>query len=237
MFGHPQLGQQLGQGLGGLATLLPFQVDPLTAAYAGGQLAPQGFSLGGLLRQVPRWIPPAIQAGRQLGLFGVDPLTAAYAGGQLAPQGAIGSFLGQLGQPLGGAIGGMFGHPQLGQQLGQGLGGLATLLPFQVDPLTAAYAGGQQAPFGVDPLTAAYAGGQLAPFGVDPLTAAYAAGQLAPQGFLGGLLGRVGGGIAGRAIGGLFGNPQLGQRIGGIAGGVGGGILPFQAMPAMAPVY
>jgi hypothetical protein len=43
---NPQFGQQLGPGLGNVATL-PFQVDPL-AAY-GGQLARQGFS-GGLLQ-------------------------------------------------------------------------------------------------------------------------------------------------------------------------------------------
>ena len=83
----------------------------------------------------------------------IDPMQVlamqqALGGGQLAPQGALGYLLGQLGQPLGGALGGIFGHPQLGQQLGQGLGSLATLLPFHVDPLTAAYGSGPLVPQG-----------------------------------------------------------------------------------------
>jgi hypothetical protein len=135
------------------------------------------------------------QGGGIPGAYGAAP--QAYGGGQLAPQGAIGNFLGQVGGPMGGALGGWLGNPQLGQQLGQGLGNLATLLPFQVDPLTAAYGGGQLAPQGFGSFLGGLgrtlwrnapgiinAGRQLGivPFQVDPMTAAYGGGQLAPFG-------------------------------------------------------
>jgi hypothetical protein len=68
--------------------------------------------------------------------------------GLLQPQGFFGNLLGTIGQPLGGAIGGALGNPQLGGQLGGLAGSLGRLLPFGVDPLTAAYAGGQLAPQG-----------------------------------------------------------------------------------------
>ncbi|NPU13166.1 hypothetical protein HL666_20575, partial [Bradyrhizobium sp. 83002] len=37
---------------------------------------------------------------------------------QLAPQGFVGNLLGQYGAPLGGMIGGAFGHQGLGNQIG-----------------------------------------------------------------------------------------------------------------------
>ena len=195
-------------------------VSPFPGPY-GQQLAPQGFfggllggPLGGLIGGGIGGLLGNPNLGRQIGQtigtvgggflpFSVDPLTAAYAQqAQLAPQAFFGNLLGQLGQPLGGAIGSLFGNQQLGSQLGGVAGQLGRFLPFSVDPLTAAYA--QQAQQA-----------QLA--------------QLAPQGFFGNLLGQIGQPLGG-AIGSLFGNQQLGSQLGGAAGQL-GRFLPFQTQP------
>jgi hypothetical protein len=99
-------------------------IDPMQLSAM--QQAPTG-GLGG-------WIP---------GAYGAAP--QAF-GGLLQPQGFFGNLLGQLGQPLGGAIGSILGNPPLGGQIGGLASGLGRLLPFGVDPLTAAYAAGQLAP-------------------------------------------------------------------------------------------
>jgi hypothetical protein len=80
--------------------------------------------------------------------FSVDPITAAYVQqAQLAPQGFFGNLLGQLGQPLGTAIGSLVGQPNLGGQIGGIAGQLGgRFVPFSADPVTAAYA--QQAQLG-----------------------------------------------------------------------------------------
>jgi hypothetical protein len=81
--------------------------------------------------------------------FEVDPISAAYATGQLAPQGLFGGLLGGLAGGFGGrAIGNLFGGSggAIGSQVGRTIGSIAGgFLPFQVDPLTAAYASGQLA--------------------------------------------------------------------------------------------
>ena len=112
LLGQPQVGGQIGQALGSLGHLLPFQAV-LSQVPWGGQ--PQ---FGG-------------QFGPQLawgGQFG-------YPGGQLAPQGFFGNVLGQFAGPAGQAIGGWFGQPQVGGQIGQALGSLGHLLPFQAVPM------------------------------------------------------------------------------------------------------
>src|SRR5262245_13023920 len=103
---------------------------------------------------------------------------AYFAPQQLAPQGIFGSLLGgPVGGFLGCALGGVFGNPNLGRQIGQTAGAIGGgFLPFNVDPMAAAYA--QQAQQ------------QLAQQ------------QLAPQGFFGDLIGHVGQPLGG-AIGGL----------------------------------
>ena len=231
-FGQQGLGQQIGGIAGQLGRLLPFEAGPQGydpyAQYqqqAAAQLAPQGF-FGDLLGQVGAPLGGAIggrfgnrglgqqiggiagQLGRLLpfeaGPQGYDPY-AQYqqqAAAQLAPQGFFGNLLGQVGAPLGGAIGGHFGNRGLGQQIGGIAGQLGRLLPFEAGPQ------------GYDP----YAQYQ-----------AQDAGQLAPQGFFGNLLGQVGAPLGG-AIGGRFGNRGLGQQIGGIAGQL-GRLLPFEAGP------
>ena len=60
--------------------------------------------------------------------------------GQLGPQGWFGNLIGQVGRPLGGAIGGMFGNASLGSSIGGAAGQLGQMLPFGSDPISAAYA-------------------------------------------------------------------------------------------------
>ena len=105
LFGQPQIGSQIGQAIGGLGHLLPFQAAP--------GLSP-----------VP-WIGQPMYGGGQ-------PM---YGGGQLVPQGFFGNLLGQLAGPAGQALGGFFGQPQIGSQIGQAIGGLGHLLPFQAMPI------------------------------------------------------------------------------------------------------
>ena len=259
------------------AQFSPAGVPNYGNAYAQ-QVVPQGLfggllggPLGGLIGGGIGSLLGNQNLGRQIGStigtvgggflpFSVDPLTAAYAQQQqLAPQGFFGNLLGQVGAPLGGAIGSIFGNQQLGSQLGGAAGQLGRYLPFSVDPLTAAYAQQQQqlAPQGFfgnllgqlgAPLGGALgsifgqqqlgsqigsAAGQLGrylPFSVDPLTAAYAQQQqLAPQGFFGNLLGQVGAPLGG-AIGSIFGQQQLGNQLGGLAGQL-GRYLPFSVQP------
>lgn len=142
---------------------------PQSVIYGGQQVMPQGLApqglFGGMLggpvggmigRGIGGWLGnPTIgaQIGQIAGGIGVsmlpfqsDPM-AAYAQQLqqlqqqqgLAPQGFFGNLLGQIGQPLGSAIGGIFGQSGLGGTIGGAVGQLGRLLPFQVDPITAAY--------------------------------------------------------------------------------------------------
>lgn len=120
-------------------------VPPGFAQYAP-QLLPQGFPIGGLIGGGIGGPLGNPTLGRPLGQtvgmmsggfvpFSVDPLAAAYAQqAQLAPQGFFGNLLGQIGQPLGGAIGSIFGNQQLGSQLGGAAGQFGRFLPFQAVP-------------------------------------------------------------------------------------------------------
>ena len=54
---------------------------------------------------------------------------------QLAPQGFFGNLLGQIGQPLGSAIGGMLGNQGMGSSIGGIAGQFGRMLPFQIDPM------------------------------------------------------------------------------------------------------
>ncbi len=71
-----------------------------------------------------------------------DPIAAAYANGQLAPAGWFGNLISGLAPTIGRAVGG-----NAGQAIST-IGGLGRYLPFDVDPVTAAYAHGQLAPAG-----------------------------------------------------------------------------------------
>ncbi len=238
--------------------LLPYQSDPIAAAYANGQLAPAGW-FGNLISGLAPTIGRAVggNAGQAISTIGglgrylpfdVDPVTAAYANGQLAPAGWFGNLISGIAPTIGRAVGG-----NAGQAIST-IGGLGRYLPFDVDPVAAAYATGQLAPAGwfgnlisgIAPTIGRAVGGNAGqaistigglgrylPFDVDPVTAAYASGQLAPQGFFGGLLGGIAGGLGGRAIGGLFGGSggAIGSTVGSTLGRIAGGLLPFQVDP------
>jgi hypothetical protein len=181
LFGNAGLGNQIGQIAGGLGgTLLPFGTDPVTAAYA--QQAQQQQLMQQLQQQQQQQQP----------------------GQQLAPQGWFGNLLGQVGQPLGGAIGGLFGQQGVGSTIGGVAGQLGKLLPFGADPISAAYAQQIQ-------------------------QAQQQQQQLAPQGWFGNLIGQVSQPLGG-AIGGLFGQQGVGSTIGNVAGQL-GKLLPFGAEP------
>ena len=161
LFGQSGLGSQLGGVAGQLGRMLPFQADPMQQSYGQqmGQFAPQGM-FGNLIGQLGQPLGGAIgslfgqpgignqiggiagQLGRMLP-FQADPMLQAYAQqqmGQIAPQGLFGNLIGQLGQPLGGAIGSLFGQPGIGNQIGGIAGQLGRMLPFQADPMQQAYA-------------------------------------------------------------------------------------------------
>ncbi|MQA19609.1 hypothetical protein [Rugamonas rivuli] len=82
--------------------------------------------------------------------FAADPVSQAYAQQAqdaqlqqlqgLAPQGWFGNLIKNVAQPLGGAIGGAFGNAGLGNTIGGIASQLGGMLPFAVDPVTAAYA-------------------------------------------------------------------------------------------------
>ncbi len=180
MLGNAALGGQIGQMAGGIGGgLLPFQSDPMMQAYAQ-QLQQQ--QLQQQLQQLQQMQQQEQQM--QQGQQGQQ---------QMAPQGFFGNLLGQVGQPLGGAIGGIFGQSGLGSQIGSAAGQLGRLLPFQQDPMQA-YQQQQQ-----------------------PMQ------ELAPQGIVGNLIGQFGqpagsaiGGLFGQAgLGGQIGGiaSQLGRLL------------------------
>jgi hypothetical protein len=221
MLGNRNLGGTIGGIAGQLGRMLPFEADPMAAAYAQQQLAPQTI-FGDLFKNKlpiisPFFPRPPIGSGgigtgipnlRNLLPFEADPMAAAYAQQQLDPQGFFGNLLGQVGRPLGSAVGGMLGNRNLGGTIGGIAGQLGRLLPFDADPMAEALA--QQ---------------QLAA----------QQQQLEAQGFFGNLLGQVGRPL-GSAVGGMLGNRNLGGQIGGIAGQL-GRLLPFEADPMAAAYY
>jgi hypothetical protein len=184
-----QVGQPLGGAIGGL-----FGQSGL------------GNQIGGVASQLGRLLP-----------FSADPMQQsqqAYGQQQLAPQGLFGNLIGQLGQPLGGAIGGLFGQPNMGSQIGGIAGQLGRMLPFSADPM-------QQLQQQLQQLQ------QLQQQQSQPQQ--QQSQPYSPQGWLGNLIGQVGQPLGG-AIGGMFGQSGLGNQIGGIAGQL-GRLLPFQIDP------
>ncbi len=140
-------------------------------------------------------------------------------GQQLAPQGWFGNLLGQIGQPLGGAIGGIFGHSGIGSQIGQ-------------DPVAQAYAQlaqQQQLQQQLQQLQ------QIQQLQAQQAQQGQPGQSLAPQGFFGNLLGHIGQPL-GSAMGGLFGHSNIGSQIGGAAGQL-GRLLPFQMDPTQQQAW
>ncbi|MES2318226.1 MAG: hypothetical protein V4631_12120 [Pseudomonadota bacterium] len=217
LFGNARLGNQIGQFAGGIGgSLLPFGVDPVQQAQQ--QMMQQ-----------------------QIQQQQLQELQQAQLAQQLNPQGWFGNLIGQVGRPLGGAIGGIFGNSGVGSTIGGIAGSLGKLLPFGVDPSMMAHPQVlaqiqqqqlfqqiqqlqqqlQQQQQQYAQLAQAIAQQQQQQQGQQ--------GQIAPQGWFGNLIGQVGQPLGG-AIGGLFGNSQLGSNIGNVAGQI-GRMLPFGADP------
>ena len=107
-------------------------------------------------------------------LSAVDP-SQAYGYGVLTPQGAIGNFLGGIAPSLGTFVGGALGNQAIGSAIGQGASPFLRLLPFQVDPMNAAYGAVAPQPAYGNPYM------RVLPFQTDPTVAAFGAQQLRPQ--------------------------------------------------------
>ena len=225
MFGQSGAGSQIGQLAGGIGgALLPFSADPMQA-YAQ-QLAQQQVLQQQLQQlQLQQQLQQLQQLAQQQQLQQPSQFQQPSQQQQLSPQGWFGNLIGQIGQPLGSAVGGIFGQPHIGSQLGGYAGQLGRMLPFSADPIQQAY--GQQTQG--QQIHGQQAYGQQA-YGQQAPTQAYASQGYAPQGWIGNLIGQIGQPV-GTAIGGLHGQPVLGGQIGSIAAQI-GRLLPFQADPA-----
>jgi predicted lipid-binding transport protein (Tim44 family) len=198
-----------------------FETDPMAAYYAAAQqqqqLDPQGW-FGNLLGTVGKPLGQAIgglagnrglggtiggiagNLGRMLP-FEADPTAAYYAAAQqqLDPQSfaAFAQRNPQMTSYLGNdALRGRSPYAYSNDWAAQ-----RPILPFEVDPVTAAYAAQQQ---------------QLNPQGFF-------------GGLLGGIAGGLGGGAIGGLFGNR--GRSIGKNVGNIVGGIAGGILPFQVDP------
>ena len=130
IFGQPGLGSQIGQLAGSIGGgLLPFAADPMQV-YAQ-QLAQQQ----ALQQQIQQ---QALQ--QQLQQLAQQQQLQQLTQQQFAPQGWFGNLIGQIGQPVGTAIGGLYGQPALGGQIGSIAAQIGRLLPFQLDPVQQAMA-------------------------------------------------------------------------------------------------
>ncbi len=206
LLGNSQLGNQIGQIAGGIGgSLLPFGADPVQQAQQQQMLQQQ-------LQQ------------QQL-----QQLQQAQLAQQLAPQGWLGNIIGQVGRPLGGAIGGMFGNAGMGSTIGGVAGHLGRLLPFGADPSVMAQQPIQHVQQLLQHVQQLQQQLQQYQQLVQQIAQQGGQSQMAPQGWLGNLIGQVGQPLGG-AIGGMFGNSGLGSTIGGVAGQL-GRMLPFGADP------
>jgi len=135
LFGQPGLGSQIGHLAGGIGGgLLPFAADP-TQVYA--QQLVQQQALQQQLQQLAQ--QQALQQQLQQ-IAQQQQLQQLAQQQQLAPQGWFGNLIGQIGQPVGTAIGGLYGQPALGGQIGSIAAQIGRLLPFQLDPMQQALA-------------------------------------------------------------------------------------------------
>jgi len=138
-FGNAQLGGAIGGLAGQVGRILPFDYDP--ASLMGPSLG-SSFNFQQLLQrlqQTQQALQQAQQQNAQLAQT-VQQQQGQQAQGQIAPQGWFGNLIGQVGQPLGSAIGGLFGNSQLGGTIGNVAGQIGRVLPFGADPVAQAYA-------------------------------------------------------------------------------------------------
>ncbi|UUZ48053.1 hypothetical protein LP420_34540 [Massilia sp. B-10] len=156
-----------------------------------------------------------------------EQIQQAQLAQQLDPQGWFGNLISQVGRPLGGAIGGLFGNAGLGNTIG----GIAKPgRPHAALQRRSRIADGQSAGLVLRLSAPAAASAAIAATAATTATAIRATGPASrpasaspgrrpgrlPQGWFGNLIGQVGQPLGG-AIGGLFGNSGLGSTIGGIA--------------------
>ena len=139
--GNAGLGSTIGGIAGSLGRFLPFSADPAVMAHPlvqqqqmqQQQLIQQIQQLQQQLQQQAQQYAQLVQAvSQQQGQQGQQ--------GQIAPQGWFGNLIGQVGQPLGSAIGGLFGNAGLGSTIGGVAGQIGRMLPFGADPVAQAYA-------------------------------------------------------------------------------------------------
>jgi hypothetical protein len=222
---------QVGRPLGGM----------IGGAFGNRNL---GNTIGGIAGGLGRFLPFSADPVQQAQLQQQAQLEQLAQAQQLNPQGWFGNLIGQVGQPLGGAIGGLFGNAGLGSTIGGVAGQVGRMLPFSADPQSLMaqppqaqnilqqhsqlYQQIAQLQQQLQQQQQQYAqlaqmiGQQQQPVQAQP-------GQIAPQGWFGNLIGQVGQPLGG-AIGGLFGNSGMGSTIGGMAGQI-GRMLPFGADP------
>ncbi|NVE00177.1 hypothetical protein [Massilia sp. BJB1822] len=149
LLGHPALGGQLGGIAGQLGrTFLPFSADPVAYAQQQALLQQQLLQHQQALQQQQLLQHQQALQQQQLlqqqqALQQQQLLQQALQQRQasLAPQGFFGDVLGQIAQPIGSAVGGLFGNANLGGQIGGIAGQLGrNFIPFSADPVAAAYA-------------------------------------------------------------------------------------------------
>jgi hypothetical protein len=135
--GNAGLGNTIGNIAGSLGRYLPFAADPSMIAHPQVQQQIQHQQLFQQLQQLQQQL---LQQQQQYAQLAQAIAQQQGQQGQIAPQGWFGNLIGQVGQPLGGAIGGLFGNAGLGNTIGGMAGQLGRMLPFGADPVTQAYA-------------------------------------------------------------------------------------------------
>lgn len=135
--GNQGAGTAIGTMAGQLGKMLPFSVDPASLVSSQHPFLQQHQQLFQQIQQLQQQLQQQQQQYAQLA-----QMIAQQQGqqGQVAPQGWVGNLIGAVGQPLGGAIGGMFGNSQLGSTIGGIASQVGRMLPFGADPMAQAYA-------------------------------------------------------------------------------------------------
>lgn len=143
-FGNANLGGTIGGMAGQLGSLLPFAASPgmVPPHLQQQQIMQQHQQLIQQIQQLQLQLQQQQQQYAQLAQ--AIGLQAPEQQAQIAPQGWFGNLISSVGQPLGGAIGGLFGNAGLGRTIGGVAGQLGGMLPFGADPVAQAYAQQQQ---------------------------------------------------------------------------------------------
>ena len=147
LFGQPALGSQIGQIAGGIGGgFLPFAAEPMQA-YAQQMAQQQAYQqqLQQLAQQQAyqqqlQQLAQQQALAQQLQQLAQQQQLQQLTQQQFTPQGWFGNLISQIGQPVGTAIGSLYGQPVLGGQIGSIAAQIGRLLPFQLDPVQQAWA-------------------------------------------------------------------------------------------------